>query len=114
MKFTNSFIAVALLTGVIAAPLAAPSLVKDVAQDMEKREGDHAKADYVYREVYKRGDDEEKRAKADYVYREVYKRGNDEEKRAKADYVYREVYKRGNDEEKRAEADYVYRDVYKS
>jgi len=93
MKFTNAFIAVALLTGVIAAPLAGPSPVKDVAQDMEKRKPDHVKADYVYRTVYKRGDDEEKRAKADYVYRTVYKRGDDEEKRAEADYVYRDVYK---------------------
>jgi hypothetical protein len=40
---------------------------------MEKREGDHVKADYVYRDVYKRGDDEEKHVKADYIYRDVYK-----------------------------------------
>ena len=30
MKLTNAFLAVALLTGVIAAPLAAPSLIKVV------------------------------------------------------------------------------------
>jgi len=58
---------------------------------MEKREGDHVQADYVYHEVYKRGDDEEKRAEADYVYRDVYKREGDH---VKADYVCRrEVHK---------------------
>ena len=42
-------------------------------QDMERGEDEAPKADYIYRDVYKREDAEEA-LKADYIYRDVYKR----------------------------------------